>query len=162
MSGLTFRTAGSDDAGALTELERAASTAALAHVFGSERPYPVHDVLARWTVVLDDPDVTALLAYDGDDPVGYLAADSVELRHFGVHPDRFGTGVADALHAQAIEVMAAAGVRSARLWVLAENHRARRFYERHGWWPDGRERPSEFPPYPPQLGYARPIAPRPR
>ena len=26
---------------------------------------------------------------------------------------------------------------SAVLWVLEQNHRARRFYEREGWWPDG-------------------------
>lgn len=162
MSGpLAFRTAGPDDAGTLTDLEWAATSTALAHVFGTERPYPVDDVRARWTVVLADPGVTVLLGYDGDEPVGYVAVDSVELRHFGVHPQRFGTGVADLMHAEAIERMVATGVPVARLWVLAENRRARRFYERHGWHVDGRETASEFPPHPVQLGYSRPIAPTP-
>lgn len=156
MSGsVEFRTAGPDDAGMLTDLERAATSAALTHVFGAERPYPVGDVRARWTVVLADPGVTVLLGYDDGEPVGYLAVDSTELRHFGVRPERFGTGVADVLHTEAIYRMTAAGGSVARLWVLAENLRARRFYERHGWRADGRETESEFPPHPVQLGYAR-------
>ena len=42
-----------------------------------------------------------------------------------------------------------------RLWVLEENVRARRFYERHGWRPDGRTGTSEYPPHPVELGYTR-------
>ncbi|MGH3359028.1 MAG: GNAT family N-acetyltransferase [Nocardioidaceae bacterium] len=150
----SLRPATPDDADTLAVLERAATTTALVHVFGTERPYPIDDIRARWAIVLDDADVTTLLAYDGDEPVGYAAFDSVELRHFGVHPDRFGTGVADVLHTEVVRRMAAAGVETVRLWVLAENRRARRFYERNGWEPDGRTGESEFPPHPTQLGYA--------
>lgn len=153
MSAATYRVAGPEHADLLTDLERSATTAALVHIFGAERPYPVDDVRARWTIVLDDPRATTLLAYDGDEPVGYATVDPPELRHFGVAPDRFGSGTADALLAEALARMAAAGADLARLWVLEENRRARRFYERHGWLPDGRAGQSEFPPYPTQLGY---------
>jgi RimJ/RimL family protein N-acetyltransferase len=37
--------------------------------------------------------------------------------------------------------------------VLAENTRARRFYERHGWTADGRAQESQWPPYPVEVGY---------
>jgi hypothetical protein len=39
--------------------------------------------------------------------------------------------------------------------VLEHNVRARRFYERRGWAPDGTSRVVEFPPHPLDLGYAR-------
>ena len=39
------------------------------------------------------------------------------------------------------------------LWCLEANHRARRFYERHGWTVTERSRAAEFPPYPIELEY---------
>jgi RimJ/RimL family protein N-acetyltransferase len=41
-----------------------------------------------------------------------------------------------------------------RLWCLAENHRARRLYDRLGWRPTGVERAAEWPPHPVELEYA--------
>jgi GNAT superfamily N-acetyltransferase len=54
-----------------------------------------------------------------------------------VAPERWGTGAGRALMTAAREALAAAGFAVMRLWVLAENHRARRFYERAGMAPDG-------------------------
>ena len=54
-----------------------------------------------------------------------------------VAPERWGTGAGRALMTAAREALAAAGRSELRLWVLAENHRARRFYERAGMAPDG-------------------------
>lgn len=51
-----------------------------------------------------------------------------------VHPDRWGTGAGDALLHAALAELAQPEV---RLWALAENHRAMRFYARHGLHPDG-------------------------
>ena len=48
-----------------------------------------------------------------------------------------GTGVGAALMRQALADMRARGYRAALLWVLDANDRARRFYERFGWQPDG-------------------------
>lgn len=63
-------------------------------------------------------------------------------------PDYWGTGVADELHAAAVEL----GV--TRLWCLEENVRARRFYEKHGWTLDGDSRVVEYPTHPLDVGYS--------
>jgi ribosomal protein S18 acetylase RimI-like enzyme len=54
-----------------------------------------------------------------------------------VDPDRWSTGAGRALMAAAREALAVAGYPEFRLWVLEDNHRARRFYERAGMAPDG-------------------------
>ena len=44
----------------------------------------------------------------------------------------------------ALEEMRAAGKKRVWLWAFEENHRARRFYEKHGFRWDGARRVSEF------------------
>lgn len=56
-----------------------------------------------------------------------------------VDPDRWGTGTGRTLLTAAREGLAGRGWTEYRLWVLAENARARRFYERAGLSPDGEE-----------------------
>lgn len=56
-----------------------------------------------------------------------------ELYAFYFHPDRWGTGAASALMEHTEERFRAEGFASAVLWVLDDNPRARRFYEKHGW-----------------------------
>lgn len=56
-----------------------------------------------------------------------------ELWAFYLHPDVWGTGIADRLIDHAHERLLAEGFADAVLWVLDDNPRARRFYERHGW-----------------------------
>lgn len=60
-----------------------------------------------------------------------------ELYSIYVDPDHLGEGIGTVLITAAKEGLAAAGFPDMRLWVLEENHRARRFYERHGLRPDG-------------------------
>lgn len=55
-----------------------------------------------------------------------------------VAPSRIGTGIGRALITDLVARAARAGFTTVRLWVLAENHRARRFYERAGFALDGR------------------------
>jgi RimJ/RimL family protein N-acetyltransferase len=43
-----------------------------------------------------------------------------------------------------VESMRASGYRDAVLWVLEDNPRARRFYEREGWSLDGGRKDAEF------------------
>jgi ribosomal protein S18 acetylase RimI-like enzyme len=50
-----------------------------------------------------------------------------------VLPDRWGAGIASALHDRAIAAMRAQGYERARLFTPIENARARGFYERRGW-----------------------------
>jgi ribosomal protein S18 acetylase RimI-like enzyme len=62
-----------------------------------------------------------------------------ELYALYVHPDHWGTGAGRALMTAAKAAMVAAGWTEMRLWVLAANERARRFYERAGLRPDGEQ-----------------------
>jgi GNAT superfamily N-acetyltransferase len=54
-----------------------------------------------------------------------------------VAPERWGTGEGRALMEAAMEVLRTEGFEDAVLWVLDDNPRARRFYERAGWAEDG-------------------------
>lgn len=56
-----------------------------------------------------------------------------ELYAINVAPRAWGTGAATALLARAVEALRVLGHREAILWVLRQNARARRFYEREGW-----------------------------
>jgi RimJ/RimL family protein N-acetyltransferase len=67
-----------------------------------------------------------------------------ELWMINVHPDAWGTGVADPLLEAAVKGLRTLGYTSAVLWVLEGNARARRFYERHGWVPDGATKQDAF------------------
>lgn len=64
---------------------------------------------------------------------------AVELYAIHVEPGLIGRGIGSALMAAArIDLTAVAGPeKSAVLWVLTGNVRARRFYEADGWCPDG-------------------------
>ena len=142
-----LRRAVARDARGLRDLEKAANLLALAHVFpAAQHPYPDADVLARWQDVLADPDVTTLVGSDQQGLACFVAFDPVRLRHLGVRPDLWGTGVAS-------EALAAST--ATRLWCLEANHRARRFYARNGWQETGASRLSEFAPFPPELEYRR-------
>ena len=60
-----------------------------------------------------------------------------EIWAFYAHPDRWGSGVASALMEHVEVRLQAEGFESAVLWVLADNPRGRRFYEKHGWTTSG-------------------------
>ncbi|SCL51143.1 L-amino acid N-acyltransferase YncA [Micromonospora citrea] len=70
-----------------------------------------------------------------------------------VEPAHWGDGTARALLAAARAGLAARGWSEYRVWVLADNHRARRFYERAGLSPDGER--STYPV--PLAGGAAPV-----
>ncbi|MCC5948930.1 MAG: GNAT family N-acetyltransferase [Nitriliruptoraceae bacterium] len=64
----------------------------------------------------------------GDDASG-----AGEVFALNVHPDAWRIGVGRALLTAAEAGLRDAGFARAVLWVVPGNHRARRFYERHGW-----------------------------
>jgi len=68
------------------------------------------------------------------------AGGSSELGSIYVTEEVAGTGVAPALMDAAVEHARAAGHDLLTLWVRPENGRARRFYEKYGFRPDGGER----------------------
>lgn len=154
-----FRPATERDLLPLVALERTANLAALAHVFPPDRyPFPDADVLARWRLVLDEPDAEVLVV---DRPAGngllaYAAFDRVTLRHLAVHPDHWGEGLATTAIETALRAMGRRGTRVAGLWCLEDNHRARRLYEHVGWRATDDRREAPWPPYPTEMMYTRP------
>jgi GNAT superfamily N-acetyltransferase len=132
----------------LLELQRAASLAGLAHIYPPEEyPYPDAAIRERWCTFPGQ----VLIAEDDGVAVGCAATDDCWLHGFYVVPDRWGSGVADALHDAALAALDCIEV---KLWVLEGNARARRFYERHGWVPNGETRVVEYPPHPLDVGYS--------
>jgi GNAT superfamily N-acetyltransferase len=154
-----IRRADREDALVLTELERLSSSTALGHVFGPDLPFPFDDVLARWTLVLANPDTTTLVDEDDEGPCGYAAYGDGWLHHFGLLPRLWGTGRADVLHAAVLDGLSAQGVHTSYLWVLVENHRARAFYARRGWQDTGVREREVFRPFPEKMQLQRALDP---
>lgn len=145
-----IRPAGPGDEELLLEVQRAAALAALAHVFPPERyPFPDEAIRDRWRKQVRRDDATTLLAEAEERPVGLVSFSPGWLESLFVVPEHWGTGLAARLHDEAV----AALERPCHLWVLEENHRARAFYDRRGWSPDGERRLADFPPWPPELRY---------
>ena len=59
-------------------------------------------------------------------------------------PEAWGSGAGTALLAAGVEELRRQGYAEASLWVLEDNPRARRFYEREGWTLDGARKEDEF------------------
>ncbi len=73
-----------------------------------------------------------------DEPEDDGPADLCELWMLNVHPDYWGSGVAQHLMAEAVELLRSGRPEPrAALWVLDGNARGRRFYEKEGWSWDG-------------------------
>jgi ribosomal protein S18 acetylase RimI-like enzyme len=99
---------------------------------------------------------------DGGDVIGFTyvgpseTEGAVELYAIHVVPELVGTGIGRELMANALEQLREIGGERAVLWVLEENERARRFYDRAGWKPDGETRIEPINGEPvPQLRYSR-------
>ena len=151
-----FREATEDDLWVLAELERDANLAALSHVFPPDRyPFPFDAVLARWRLVLDDPGAVVLVLDAGSRGAlaCYAAYDEGTLRHLAVRPDRWGEGLATAAVHAVASAASRAGATTMSLWVLEDNHRARRLYSRLGWRQSAESRAAPWPPHPVELRY---------
>jgi len=150
-----IREARAEEGPILAAVQERASVAALAHVFPPELyPYPREAVHARWVAAVAEQEKRTLIAGRGEVPVGAACVTVGWLEGLYVVPERWGTGLADELHSRALEVVHSLGSASCRLWVLEDNIRARRFYERRGWRENGQTRVVEFPPNPLDIGYS--------
>lgn len=103
-----------------------------------------------WVAELDGEIVGIAVVRRDDD------SESLELRDLYVAPPAWGTGIARDLMNAALASVAGDATDSF-LWVGEENRRARRFYEREGWNPDGESRPSQLGPT--ELRYRRGVSP---
>jgi GNAT superfamily N-acetyltransferase len=141
-----------DDLDLVFSIKRESSIAGFAHIFPPDRfPYPDDYIRHELRSQLEDPLNTLLLDIEER---GFALAGPDWLHGLFVRESAWGTGVAGELHDAAFEALRSGGARSASLWCLAENARARRFYERRGWRLNGAERVVPFPPHPLDVGYS--------
>ncbi|MFD9742982.1 GNAT family N-acetyltransferase [[Kitasatospora] papulosa] len=85
---------------------------------------------------------------------------SAELYAIYVRPDRVGAGIGRSLLGEVTARSLSAGFDEITLWALKENVRARRFYERAGFRPDGAEEAFEAGgARVPEVRYTRPLTP---
>jgi ribosomal protein S18 acetylase RimI-like enzyme len=144
-----IRRARLDDAAAIAEVHVRTWQAAYEHVFGAERLARI-DVGGRQSMarrLATEPEYDAFVADDDGAIVGFVAcgppeeeaeeATARELYAIYVLPAAWGTAAAPGLMGAAVEAMQARGATRVLLWVLDDNPRARRFYEREGWHADG-------------------------
>jgi diamine N-acetyltransferase len=149
-----LREAAAGEARLIADLQERASVAALAHVFPPELyPYPRQAIAERWSAALEDAQTRIVIAESKGHPVGVAGVRLEWLDGLYVVPDRWGMGVADLLHDRALELVRELGSSRSHLWVLEENVRARRFYERRGWRENGQTRVVPYPPNPLDVGY---------
>jgi GNAT superfamily N-acetyltransferase len=133
-------------------IQREASLAGLSHVFPPDRfPYPEDEVRDDLREQLDDPRFIALVDAEGR---GFTMVGDGWLQRLYVREGAWGSGLAQELHAAALDALRDQEVTTASLWCLAENPRARRFYERQGWRLNDTHRVVPFPPHPLDLGYS--------
>ncbi len=138
-----------DEAETHFAIQRAACIDSFPHIFPPELyPYPDDEIRERWRTATG----TVLVAERDGDVVGVVLVEQCWLHGFYVLPAWWGTGVASELHDAALAAMPDCA--EVKLWVLDENRRARRFYEKHGWRQNGETRVVPYPPQPLDVGYS--------
>jgi ribosomal protein S18 acetylase RimI-like enzyme len=151
---VTVRRARLEDAAAIAEVHVRTWQAAYEHVFGAERlaSLTVEQRLPLWRQILDDPSQTVFVA-EGDEgrvegwcTVGRSRDADADAELWGIYvlPEAWGSGAGTELMRAGIEALRESGCRDAILWVLEDNPRARRFYEREGWSADGQRKLDRF------------------
>jgi ribosomal protein S18 acetylase RimI-like enzyme len=97
------------------------------------------------------PQTVLVVELEPEEPAGFamigperepsaLARTRGELWAINVAPEAWARGLGRVLLVEAERALCEAGHAEAILWVVATNERARRFYERTGWHPDGAEK----------------------
>ncbi len=146
---MIVRPATPEDARGIAEAHVRSWQVAYAHAFPADRlaGLSIDEREVRWRHNLADDAVVTTVAVDGGRVVGFAGVGAShapdadgELYAIYVAPDAWGSGAATALMDDALERLRGASCRDAVLWVLEDNPRARRFYEKHGWRVDGASR----------------------
>jgi ribosomal protein S18 acetylase RimI-like enzyme len=146
------RPARREDAAAIADVHVLTWQTAYEHLFGAERLAGIGDRRReQWAAWLAEPRVDGeiVVAEEAEGVVGFVWSGESrdepgkgELLAIYVLPEAWGSGTGSALMTSALESLR--GFSSATLWVLEDNPRARRFYEREGWILDGGRREEEF------------------
>ena len=149
---MDVRRARLEDARAIAQVHAETWREAYEHVFGAERlaSVTIDARLAQWERILAAGQSDVFVAVAGG-LVGFVStgdsrdADAeAELFAIYVLPGAWGTGAGTALMRAGLEAMRLRASGDAVLWVLDDNPRARRFYEREGWALDGERKEDEY------------------
>jgi GNAT superfamily N-acetyltransferase len=145
------RPASAADAAAIDEIRRRGWEAAYGALLSA-------DAFADWDAAANTTRIVerlragswrAVVAVEDDRVLGFASfgpcrddgpSGAAELYGLYVDPDRTSGGIGSALLAAATAQLS----RPVLLWVLEQNHGARRFYERAGWRPDGARKPARL------------------
>jgi GNAT superfamily N-acetyltransferase len=162
MADLTVRPAGLDDAEGFVRAYERSWDAALSDLAGRRldelSPYQERLDAFRRTFGAELPEGAGAWVAEADgEIVGVAMRTGPELRALYVVPEAWGAGAAQALTEAVLAAVRADGHEEAVLWVVDENLRARRFYEREGWEPTGLTRTTELGPA--ESGYRRRLPP---
>ena len=148
---VTYRDAAAADLPAIDRVFRTSFCETFEHLY---RPEDLAAFLGRftpqaWAEEYNDPRYGFRLAEVDGEVVGYVklgpselpiesSARSIELRQIYVMKDHHGSGLAKTLTEWAIDEARRRGFEEIYLTVYIDNHRARRFYDRHGFEAVGR------------------------
>lgn len=150
---MEIRPATVEDAAAIADVHVRTWQAAYEHVFGAERLAGIDASRRRagWERNLAaGPYALAFVAETDGRVVAFVSVGAGEAdgegELFAIYalPEAWGTGAATVLMRTAVKTLRELGYREAVLWVLDDNPRARRFYEREGWVLDGGTKDGEF------------------
>jgi len=147
---VTYRNAGASDAATLAELGARTFTHTFGHLY---QPDDLEIFLqshspANWAKELGDPAFEIRVAENEGQLIGYVKlgpphlpfeprGEAAELRQLYVIEDFKGQGVAHSLMLWTIERARDRRADYLYLSVFTDNHRARRFYEKYGFEPEG-------------------------
>jgi GNAT superfamily N-acetyltransferase len=139
--GVIVRSAFSQDVEQLARLHRRTVIVAYDGIFPAESPPPSDETLrCEWRRVLEQASARVFCAAADAELIGVVMAerggqpdDSGEVTRLLVDPEHWRVGVGSRLLHAAISWLRDCSDAGARLWVLADNTRARRFYEGRGW-----------------------------
>jgi ribosomal protein S18 acetylase RimI-like enzyme len=147
------RRARAEDAAAVADVHLRTWQAAYEHVFGAERlaELDAERRLRAWQRALEEhPDELVLVAERDGCVVAFSSVgpsrdepDEGELYAIYALPEAWGGGAGPELMRESLAALRKLGYDVATLWVLEDNPRARRFYEREGWKLDGARREGE-------------------
>ena len=147
---VTYRLASADDAEALAELGARTFTHTFGHLYQPDdlELFLQNHSPENWDKELSDPAFEVRVAERDSTLVGYVKlgpphlpfeprGEAAELRQLYVVEDMKGQGVADELIRWVIDRARDKRADYLYLSVFTENHRARRFYEKYGFEPEG-------------------------
>jgi ribosomal protein S18 acetylase RimI-like enzyme len=147
-----IRRARLEDAAGIASVHVRTWQAAYEHVFGAERlaTFDLDARTRRWEAWLTAGENASVAVADGR-VLAFVwvgssreAPDEGEVFAIYALPEAWGSSAGRQLMAVGLAALRERGFAEAILWVLADNPRARRFYEREGWQTDGGLKREEF------------------